>query len=365
MNLVGASQSRQRAANTIAALYDKVTTDEAALIVLQLCEYVVREYRRGENVSIIETVHDAAPIQFKVEPLILEDNINILYGNSEGFKSTIAGLLLTLIQLPWEDNGLGLKPKYGKVLYLDYEGGADAIHRTVKGIVKGAKLPDFTFHYRYCHVPLQHEMETIARMIKESHIDTLIIDPLAQAAGGDLNNPSTASSFFGALRSLKVTTIIIHHGTKAQLLKREKDTSPYGTVYFINIPRLIWEIKKSDDTETPNEADLLLINRKSNLTQKHKPISFHILFNDDGSIKIARQEAGAISEFRKDLSVAGQIIEALKDATYNKLTTKELADTLKISDGVIRVKCNKLRERGVVVKLDHVTWGLAIPVSML
>jgi len=228
---LASSISRVKIAKQLAANYDKIKPEQAEGIIEQLCMRVLKQYRAGEDVVELWTNEETAPPSFKLYPMIAENEANIIFGDGGAGKSLIVLTLGMIIQLPWEINPLLLKPKQGRVLDLDWETSQGSTRYRLKALTKGFGLPDFFIPYRRCTAPLADDIESIQQKCLDYKVDTIIVDSLGMACGGDINNAEVAMRFFSAFRSLNCTGILIHHSSKEHMQNRKKKT--YSTRFNI------------------------------------------------------------------------------------------------------------------------------------
>jgi hypothetical protein len=169
--------------------------------------------------------------------------------------------------------------------------------------------------------PLTGDLPALAAYIAEQNVSLLILDSLAMACGGqDLANPSTAVSYFSALRQLPCTSLSIAH-----VPKNTDNPTIYGSVFFANIARMTWEIKNTTDEKT-GTSTIGLFNRKANersrpplgLEFTHNAITQAITVN---SITITDNEV-----FLDSAPIGIQIVHYLKDGA-------KTANTLAILTG--------------------------------
>ena len=76
------------------------------VILEQLSVYTLERVRRGEPVVTLYASQEVVPPKYLLEPLIIQNLPNCIYGDPGSLKSNTALLLTQLIQLPWYDNPL-------------------------------------------------------------------------------------------------------------------------------------------------------------------------------------------------------------------------------------------------------------------
>src|SRR3990172_1124888 len=215
----------------------------------QMCVYTLRKYRSGSPVEEIWTSGESVPPAYLIKPLIIKNYPTIFFGDPSSGKSTLAQLLIATLTLPWYDNPLNLEVvaehEPYPCLVLDYETDRDTVQWQIGCIQRGMELPEFSFHYRRCYLPLPDDVDEIIKAIDTTGAKVLIIDSLGPACGGELNEARPALAYFNALRKLNRTSITLAHNAKNS---EGKGKSVYGSMFFHALARSIWEIKKVQES---------------------------------------------------------------------------------------------------------------------
>ena len=325
-------RSRTEMAKTLTGRCSVIGWEEA---LEQLCFIILQMLRRGEPIKEIWTSDDIRPLQYLLYPLIPLNMPTTIYGEGGTGKSYLALLFATCVQLPWYDNPLCLKPREAptNVIYLDYESDEDEIAWRLKCLKKGMGLPELQLQYRHCSIPFADDLETIQQAIVETKTKAIIVDSLGVACGGDLNSAETANRFNNALRQVNVTSLLLTHTAKDITVKRK---TIFGSVYFYNNARSVWEVRKSQEPGG-NEIHLGLYNTKFNPGKLHPPIGFKVEFGEDYSI-FSPEDIREVPELARSLPLRTQIIGLLNQG---KMPVKDIADELDASESSIRTILNR------------------------
>lgn len=338
-------------------LSDKLAIDVEWREVFDYLSQKVQELARGgEPVIELVTGRDIAPPEYLLYPLIVKNYPNVIFGDPSAAKSTIAVILSQVMMLPWSDNPLGLMvPKHKVVvLYLDWEADAETIQWQTTMLQRGIEgVEILALHYRHCSQPLANDLDEIKWHIGATKANMLIIDSQGLAAGGELKETQPAISFYTGLRALKVTSLILAHNSKD---KETKTRSIYGNQFFTAQARNVWELRKNQEMGS-SEMDMALFHRKPPpFAGVHKPLGFKIVFdNEVGKMDIRQSDPKTVGEFLEQMSLKSRIIEELKDGA---MLTKELAEALDVSTNQIKARCNELKHKGIVIKIED-KWGLS------
>ena len=347
-NFVSA-QSRKSLAATLLEKYAAWSWSD---ILEQLSVIVLTNVRRGELTEDLDPDLDIKAPAYLLSPVIVEGESNLIYGEGGSGKSFLALLFSQIIQANWWDNPFDLIiPKNVKIntLYLDWETNSNIMAWRHQSILKGMGRPFFKLKYRRCSAPLADDLEQIQEVIDATKTGFVVIDSAGMAAGGDLNKSETATSFFKAIRKLKVTNLVISHTSKDQLTKKK---TPFGSVYFFNESRSIWEVNHSVEEE--GKLEVGMFHRKSNNSRLYHPIGFSFAFLEDLTM-VESQDVRDIVGFMKHLKLATQIEALLKLGSLDK---KRIAKELDAKPDSVRVTLYKMKKNQQVVELENDEWGL-------
>lgn len=320
----------------------------------QLCLISLDNHRKGKPAKEVWPALDGEEIprsELLVDPLLYKDKPNILFGEGSTSKSYLALTLAIMVQLPYYDNPLGLSPKQANALYLDYEADEDEFKKRLTSLERGFSLSATPILYRECELPLVEDIDHLEQIVAENHIGFLVIDSLGIASGNaSLNDAATATAFYSALRRLKVTSLIITHTAKEAEARR---ATPFGSVYFTNLARSVFEVRKQQE-EAANEIAIALIHSKNNQGPLLPPQGFKVVFEPD-RVLVKRMEVESVPEFLEKLSLKARIVALLKEE--GKASVKDIAEELDVTEPVIRKTLN--RYKGIFIKVDK-EWGLKI-----
>ena len=314
------------------------------VLIEQLRFKTLQLFREGSPLHILNPDDKIEKIQYILHPLIPKNHLSLIYGEGGTGKSTLALFLslLAAIKDKVTDYGFvvnGERPY--NVLYLDYETEKDTIGLQFKYLCNGLGMKAPLF-YRRCNLPLSQDLENIKEHISSVNVDLVITDSVGIACGGDLNEAHTANLFTLALRSLKTTNLLISHTSK----DRTDRKTPFGSVYFFNNARNIWEIRKTQ-TEGDDLIHIGLFHRKSNISKLHKPIGLKFIYQED-SIIVESENVSEIEGFEKELSLKQRIKNLLLQKDV--MTIREIAGQLNTGEPVVRSRLNEMKNKGEVIK---------------
>ena len=327
------------------------------LSILEQCSVLTIEWiRKGEPLIELWGREDATPPTYLVDPLLIEGYPNVLFGDPGTFKSAIAVIVSAISTLPWRDNPLRLSPppRSCKALYLDWEADKQTTDWTLARLRRGSLLPEFPLSYRFCTRPLADDIEAIQSVAAESEANICIIDSLTMAAGGDLKEAVSATAFYGALRQLHMTSLILAHNAKDNgTIQRVKTI--FGSQVFTAQARNVWEVKKLQEPGE-NELQLGLFHRKAPpFSRLSRPLGMRVTFVDS-QITVKAEDPRGIREFVAELGIKAQIQDALQQGA---MAAPAIAAEIAANPDTVRARLNDLAKQGKVLKLPNGKWGLA------
>ena len=320
-----------------------------AAIIEQLCVMTLDLYREGEPIVNLGEVEPPPEPVYRLRPFIVEGEATILYGEGGIGKSMVAAMMAGLVDQNYTTDTC--QPMPGRVLYLDFETTPDIAARRFQGITKGFGFGGRSnVIYRFCHQSLPSDIGEIQRIVAEHNVDLIIVDSAGPACGGDPESAASAINYFTALRSLRKASITIAHRSKGG------SVGPFGSVYWVNYPRMAYELKKSQEEES-DEMHVALIHRKVNDGRLQRPLAFCIEWHPTGAVTVRSEEMGEVPEFVAELPIGDQCALALRD--NGPKTVKELAEITGQQARSVSVVLSRSRSR--FRRVGNQQWDNATP----
>ena len=156
-------------------------------------------------------------------------------------------------------------------------------------LVGAGELPGIV--YVPCSCPLADDIDRIRREVIRHQLGYLIVDSVGLACDGPPEAAEVAIRFFGALRELKLGTLLIAH------VNRAGDTArPFGSAFWHNSSRLTWYAKLESDFGGSTTVGLFC--KKSNTAAKAAPLGYRIDWSAE-RIAIARTDVRDIPDISK------------------------------------------------------------------
>ena len=253
-------------------------------IIESVCSQTLQALDEGGSVVEIWGGLSDKPIarpEYLVAPILPKGKPTLFFGEGKVGKSYLALALALMVRLPYLDNELELTPAKATPLILDYETDQEDMTHRLETLIKGFGLPPVSIPYRRCTMPFVDDIGNIQEIVNDKKVDFIIVDSLGVAAsGGNLNDSQTATSFFQALRKLEgVTSLIITHTSK-DFGGGTGPKTPFGSVYFTNLARSVFEIKKQQEVGE-DALDIALLHRSNNTGRLIPPLGFRMVFDRD------------------------------------------------------------------------------------
>ncbi|MCA9469852.1 MAG: AAA family ATPase [Nitrospira sp.] len=320
-------------------------------IIEQVFVHGVDEYRLGEPALPLSDEVAIQELTYRLDPLIPESEGTVLYADG-GSGKTYVGLFCALL-VQQGQSLLGLTGTKGNVLYLDYEANYSVMAYRAKKLRLGHPcLKVAVPHYRRCIRPLHEDLPALERIVTEQEIQFLVVDSLALACGKELERPEAPIQLFAALRTLKVTSLLITHTPK-----NTEDKKAFGSVYFSNLARSVWEVRKVQEAGE-STLKIGLYHRKANYGPLHKPQGFCITFGE--AIEVSTYDLSEEPDLAKGLPLRIRIEQVMKSGPR---TAKMLAEELDVPVTQIRPRLTEGKEQWIIpVGKDgsEILWGLKL-----
>jgi len=305
---------------------------------------------------------------YALAPILYQGHPTVIFGDKNTGKSLIAMAIAYIVQLPFKDNQLGLVVPNEKacfVLYADYEDEKPTFTQRWTGIERGFNLEgvETTIFYRHMTSRLADSVEALRPEIIDKHIGLIIVDSLGPAAGGNLYDPEPAIAYHTALRALGVTSLTLAHNSKDA---NQKKKSIFGSVFFTNLARSIWQAD-ADEDHVPNELTMSLTQVNANLSELHGTLGYRFSFDSPNrKIEIAKLSEDDIqaTSMRNRLSHSLQVRHEMKDGARR---INQMAESLGLSQDTVRMTVYRMARKkppqvGKVGKIDREDlWGLLEP----
>lgn len=265
--------SRRDLARMAQARYDKVDWPSVLELVARLA---LDHHEAGDPVVMIGIDDVTERTTYALEPLVLADQINTLFGRPGALKGWMALAAALDIQEGYGLLGLPAPPPLRPALYLDFEYDGPTQARRIQALCAGASKPRVNIAYRRCAGHLADQIEPIARMVADLGAGFGVVDSVeaATSSQGDGDPAGPFKRFTQGLRSIPITWLLVDHDSKGA--ERGKET-PYGSRFKQAWSRNTWLIRKSQ--ERPAEASIGLWHDATSNTGPRPPLGYRVSFD--------------------------------------------------------------------------------------
>lgn len=335
-------------ATLIKSLQARINSVDWNTMLEQACIKTLEIHRTGEPILQLGKLPARETPRYRLYPYILEGERQIFYGYGGQGKSKMSQIMATVVQTG--ESVLNLKPEKGNVLILDWESSASSVDEFIKAFKSGMELESEELpYYRFCTRSLIDDIDIIQKLILDNGIELLLVDSFGIASGGDSESQEVATAFFRALRSLKISTVIIDH-------KAKKGKGIYGSIYKENLARSTFEFRGA---QSPGSSilNIGLYHRKANDIPKVLPRGYKLDFIGDedfiNELIVAQQDVADIPEIDSGASQRKQVIDLLGDGAKD---VKEISEAIDLPDNQIRSILS--RGKKTFVKTEGLKWGL-------
>ena len=283
-----------------------------------------------------------------VWPLVKSDVVNVCFADGGAGKST----LYTAVCVSGAAGksvvpGLRVDEVFSS-LYVDFEASPDDVIGTAHALARGSNLDPAwqeRFIYRRMGGALAENIEIIQRIVVEFDVKLVVIDSLVGSAGSDPNDAETARVFFSASSSIPGCAIVgLTHVSKGS------EDSPLGSVMYRNLPRIVWQMKRDEDSNTVG----LIPNKINTLGERPKPFALNLEINET-SIRYVSADMASVPTLSKKLSMSDRIAAVLRGGA---LEVQEIAEELDVKEADVRTPLNRGKNKRFVQNVVSGTWGL-------
>lgn len=289
----------------------------------QSCVMTMLELRKGEPVIEIGTLPTGAS-GYLIDGLVLRDNPTMIFADGGAGKSLFGLACLFHVEIGMEFLGRDVGNVPGRGLYLDYEFTPEEHNDRLIKLAKGTGVAAPPILYRRCTYPLTEDINAIQRIVREHGVTFVLIDSAGAACGGEPENAELVIKFFGALRMLHISSLVLHHTPKDK-----NNKSPFGSRYWYNLSRFVWEMR-SEITEGSGRVKASLFNIKNNSGMRQQPFGIEFDFgaaNDpSGGIVLRPLDPKTSPAYLEKVSIATKMLYALDQHPAHFLTAKEISD---------------------------------------
>ncbi len=306
---------------------EKVGIPSWSKLIERVCLTVLEVHRQGEPAIDLAAAAPVEALAYRVFPFMTDNGASVIFGEGGTGKSMFA-LYVAILQAAGVTDQAGMTVEPGNVGYWDWEASEEETKLRYDMIVRGLALQSPPkLIYRFFSEPLVAEGERIHRLIQEYSLAAHIIDSAAPACDGPPETSEAALGFFRVVRDFRRPALVLAHQRSG-----EGDIDkPFGSIYWRNIPRTVWQIRK-EETYSQTEFKVGMFHRKVNNGPLMRPRGFQADFGLDMDDKeTVSYEAIDLSrtDLAGSLSVGDKIQACLQIAPDGRLKKSVLITRLR------------------------------------
>ena len=291
-----------------------------------------------------------------IRPFVQDKSASLVFGTGgEGKSTLVIAMLLSAASarafIPGIDPGAP-----ASTLFCDWEDNEASFHITCNALLKGRGMTWYDVLmpvvYRHFAGSLGDYTDTISDEIARHRIEVLAIDSLVASSGSEHspNDAEAARVWHQVVSSFGIASIGITHIAKNSA---NKDGTPFGSVYYFNLARSIFQVSRENESE--HSSVLAVAHRKGNNTGIMKTMGLRADFESDEfdrATKITYSEAdlNTTEVLATKLSVTDRVLYTIKDIA---MEPKDIAEELDIPSNTVRQALLRAKERKLVIQLPN------------
>ncbi len=315
---------------------------------LQHVVWLTSEHLKNDGETLTAASYTPKPEPpWLVWPLVKADVVNMCFADGGAGKSTLyAAVCLSGAAGQSVVPGLRVSEAF-TVLYVDFEASADDVIGAADMLAAGAGLsPGWRgrFVYRRMGGSLADNIETIQRIVVEHDVKLVVIDSLIGSAGSDPNDAETARVFFAASNSLPGCAIVgLTHVSKGS------EDSPLGSVMYRNLPRIVWQMKRDEDSDTVG----LYPNKINTLGERPQPFALSLLTSEE-SMRYVSANMSELPSLSVKMKISDQMAHLLR---HGAMSVDDIAKELGKPTGTIRKTLSREQGKRFIHNATTGEWG--------
>lgn len=284
------------------------------------------------------------PMRWLIDRVVPLGDPTIVYAAGGTGKSTLVAALATVAATGRRLGPFRLSGQPRPVVVCDWETTGPEWARRLGAIGRAVgHEPPEAIDYRPESAPLVDVVDSLRLKVRAVGAGLVVIDSLMAALGGPIT-PEFTTPFFNALRSLgsEVTSLVVHHLSKAEGQRENGPPQAYGDVTITNRARAAWALVREEAHGDPEDMQITMTNTKMNGAALQPSIGLRLLHQD------AETDDYAISVSQFDPLAAGSANLRLGDRVVAALRAGELEEAgLLEATGAPRTSLRRTLERMV------------------
>jgi hypothetical protein len=335
---------------------------------LQASYHAVKRFRRGERLQDLAEITPSEQ-RWILYPYLESGGPSVLFAAGGSCKSVLA---LAMCMSMATGRPIVGKPHVEpcNALYLDWETDGETHAERLRALQRGSFIRDLgpgRIFYKFMSAALPDAIPQLRREVRRHDIRFIVVDSISYAAGGDINEAECATHFYRSLRGINAWWLLVGHMRKAgQGMSKDDGASLYGSVYWFNGARMLWQVEALREEESPI-VQLRLAQQKANNTMRARQHGFELQFVSTGefgsldSIRIRQLDLTQVPEFAEKLTWRQRITRALKNGAKSR---EELAEEFGVDTKdekamkALDAELSRLSRNGIIIRLQRGVYGL-------
>jgi len=301
---------------------------------------VLERHRRGAPVVALGSMDSPSPPVEQIPGLTWFGVPILIYGEGGIGKSSLCLALASAIHTGRSIGGMAARQS--NVLYLDWEASDTLAYWRTKQIldgqgIDGGEWPDperpdsgrtGMVFYRYMSGSLVDSAVFLKGEIARLNVGTVCIDSAGPATGGEPESAEATLRMFEALRGMgdpdrPLTSLILAHVSHEGRRAGRGQKSPFGSVFWLNLPRSCYELEAS---RSGNTAEFAVHHRKSNLGPLLAPRGIRMTWTHEGGVEVEGFDIKSNAELVEGLPLAERVGMVLR--TEGGMSTADISERL-------------------------------------
>jgi len=286
-------------------------------IIVAKVAHLVKTEIRNKRQDFTATEIEAKECSWLLEPFIQEDQINTVFGMGSSGKTLLSLYFAKFVA----------QQQNASILFIDYEDTAPSWKGKLEKIAmyEGMEVSlDRFIYFDSEQIPLADQIDKIREVVKRREIKLVIVDSASLATGDSTSDEKATVRLISALKTLRVTILLIAHQRK-----NDGDKTPIGSIQYENQSRNVWNIKSAPDDTDQTILHCACTHTKANNTfLRREPVGYRIEYT---ATAINIQSESAKAYFHDKFPIKTKIADILK-ACPEGLDYKRLAFELGLNE---------------------------------
>ncbi len=340
-------------------LAGRVNGTKWADLVEAACTIAAREQKRAPDVVRMSDETEKRYVEYLIPKLLPLHQTTILYGRGGGAKGWFAIGIAVAIAAGIPFPGFGQPRQLLPCLYLDWEADKDETRRRIGWVCRGLGLKGIPENLYYIKLTrsLEASAPDIRDVIASRQIGYLTVDSLVPATEADPLDSQPARATMEVMRSFDGTTrLVVGHMTKSESRLLKGEQSLFGSVFYENLARSMWQFRCRDRSEAG--VTIALTHTKANMGVQFRSLGFRLKWDDvNATAAFSSVDVATDPYLAGDLPLRERALHALRGG---QMTIDALAEELDEGVDPVRAELNRMRKLNLVTNRASARGGRGV-----